>query len=174
MKESDVQQSASIPRKAPINSPKLSSGPVGGYPRTEALWSEFLGVSITNFMDPDRNGTKLTLSLSLLSNPVLPEQVFDDYAKDVGLLIRDLDPVVNKGGSLDASGRCMWDQGYLAFKVNQETLEWHVSWMDCNGNSLKREDVQLYDKYNNNHKEAFNAVIENFDRKQNQRIMAYN
>nr|RBQ88696.1 hypothetical protein FVER53263_02414 [Fusarium verticillioides] len=106
--------------------------------------------------------------------PVLPEQVFDDYAKDVGLLIRDLDPVVNKGGSLDASGRCMWDQGYLAFKVNQETLEWHVSWMDCNGNSLKREDVQLYDKYNNNHKEAFNAVIENFDRKQNQRIMAYN
>ncbi|RBR06685.1 hypothetical protein FVER53590_02414 [Fusarium verticillioides] len=90
--------------------------------------------------------------------PVLPEQVFDDYAKDVGLLIRDLDPVVNKGGSLDASGRCMWDQGYLAFKVNQETLEWHVSWMNCNGNSLKREDVQLYDKYNNNHKEAFNAL----------------
>ncbi|KAF5677664.1 hypothetical protein FDENT_9177 [Fusarium denticulatum] len=106
--------------------------------------------------------------------PVLPEQVFDDYAKDVGLLIRDLDPIVNKDRSLDASGRCMWDQAYLAFKVNQETLEWHVTWMDCNGNYLKREDVQLYDKYNNNYKEAFNATIDNFDRKQNQRIMAYN
>ncbi|KAF4441623.1 hypothetical protein FACUT_2564 [Fusarium acutatum] len=104
--------------------------------------------------------------------PVLPEQVFDDYAKDVGLLIRDLDPIVNKDGSLDTSGRCIWDQAYLAFKVNQETLEWHVSLVDCNGNSLKREEVQLYDKYNN-YKEAFNATIENFDQKQNQRIMAY-
>ncbi|KAF5570640.1 hypothetical protein FPHYL_1066 [Fusarium phyllophilum] len=106
--------------------------------------------------------------------PVLPEQVFGDYAKDVGLLIRDLDPIVNKDGSLDASGRCMWDQAYLTFKVNQETLEWSVSWMDCNGNSLERKDFQLYDKYNNNYKEAFNATIGNFDRKQNQRIMAYN
>ncbi|RBA19320.1 hypothetical protein FPRO05_09423 [Fusarium proliferatum] len=106
--------------------------------------------------------------------PVLPERAFDDYAKDVGLLIRDLDPIVNKDGSLDASGRCMWDQAYLAFMVNQKTLEWQVSWVDCNGNSLKREDVQLYDKYKNNYKEAFNATIENFDRKQNQRIMAYN
>ncbi|CVK90364.1 uncharacterized protein FMAN_08772 [Fusarium mangiferae] len=106
--------------------------------------------------------------------PVLPGRVFEDYTKDVGLLIRDLDPIVNKDGSLDASGRCMWDQAYLAFKVNQKTLEWQVSWVDCNGNSLKREDVQLYDKYKNNYKEAFNATIENFDRKQNQRIMAYN
>ncbi|SCV36478.1 uncharacterized protein FFFS_05192 [Fusarium fujikuroi] len=106
--------------------------------------------------------------------PVLPERAFDDYAKDVGLLIRDLDPIVNKDGSLDASGRCMWDQAYLAFKVNQKALEWQVSWVDCNGNSLKREDVQLYDKYKNNYKEAFDATIENFDQKQNQRIMAYN
>ncbi|KAF5619465.1 hypothetical protein F52700_11748 [Fusarium sp. NRRL 52700] len=106
--------------------------------------------------------------------PVLPEQVFDDYAKDVGLLIRDLDPIVNKDGSLYTSGRCMWDQAYLAFKVNQETLEWHVSWVDYNGNSLKRQDVQLYDEYKDNYKEAFNATIENFDRKQSQRIMAYN
>ncbi|KAF5583201.1 hypothetical protein FPANT_8233 [Fusarium pseudoanthophilum] len=61
------------------------------------------------------------------SRPVLPEQAFDDYAKDVGLLIRDLDPIVNKDGSHDISGRCMWDQAYLAFKVNQETLEWHLA-----------------------------------------------
>ncbi|KAF5685798.1 hypothetical protein FCIRC_3287 [Fusarium circinatum] len=106
--------------------------------------------------------------------PVLPEQVFDDYAKDVGLLIRDLEPIINKDGSLDTSGRCMWDQAYLAFKVNQETLDWKVSWVDCNGKSLKREDVQLYEEYKNNYKEAFNATIENFDQKQNQRIMAYN
>ena len=46
--------------------------------------------------------------------------------------------------------------------------------VDYNGNSLKRQDVQLYDEYKDNYKEAFNATIENFDRKQNQRIMAYN
>ncbi|KAF5612853.1 uncharacterized protein FSUBG_1083 [Fusarium subglutinans] len=59
--------------------------------------------------------------------PVLPEQAFDDYAKDVGLLIRDLEPIVNKDGSLDTSGRRMWDQAYLAFKANQETLDWNLA-----------------------------------------------
>lgn len=58
IKESDVRRSASIPQQAPIDSPKLSSGPLSGYSHAEALWSEFLGVSIANFKVPNRGGTK--------------------------------------------------------------------------------------------------------------------
>ncbi|KAF5642329.1 hypothetical protein F52700_3177 [Fusarium sp. NRRL 52700] len=58
VKESDVQRCASIPQQAPIDSPKLSSGPLSVYSYAEALWSEFLGVSIANLKEPNRNGTK--------------------------------------------------------------------------------------------------------------------
>ncbi|RBA18073.1 hypothetical protein FPRO05_11091 [Fusarium proliferatum] len=58
MKESDVQRSASIPQQAPIDSPKLSSGPLTVYSNAEALWSDFLGVSIANLKEPYRSGTK--------------------------------------------------------------------------------------------------------------------
>ncbi|KAF5989843.1 hypothetical protein FBULB1_525 [Fusarium bulbicola] len=44
--------------EAPIDPPELSSGPLSVYSYAEALRSVFLGVSIANFKDPDRGGTK--------------------------------------------------------------------------------------------------------------------
>ncbi|EWZ37540.1 hypothetical protein FOZG_09529 [Fusarium oxysporum Fo47] len=91
IKESDVQRSYSIPQQAPIDSPKLSSGPFRVYSHAGALWSEFLGVSVANSTTPYCNGTKclylrqrntnnvLALTCRHVVLPLLgPENRFDD------------------------------------------------------------------------------------------------
>jgi hypothetical protein len=104
--------------------------------------------------------------------PVLRERVLTDYAFRAGLLNHDIGPIINKDGLLDESGRRLWDYAYMAFKVDQITLEWRVSWVDRNGNAVERDDVDLFGWLD--YKAAVKETIKNFDKKQNQRIMAYN
>ncbi|KAF9770877.1 hypothetical protein IL306_011506 [Fusarium sp. DS 682] len=108
------------------------------------------------------------------AKPVLREQVLEEYAVKLGLLSHDIGSIIDEDGLPDEDGRHKWDFAYLAIEQRNEGKQWRFAWKDKNGNDVDDKDVELSSFLQNDIQAARKACFENFDKKQNQRIMAHN